>query len=117
MYNTKELNTMLLEAFPELKERFEDETSWDNGIETGSYIVYEDIFMPYVVQAFVDNDQESINRVMQFVEELSSSDDVDVKNLIGISIIDNVRMYDIEERFASLMGPNSRVLYNAWEND
>ena len=69
--------------------------------------------MPYVVQAFVDNDQESINRVMQFVEELSSSDDVDVKNLIGISIID----YDIEERFAILMGPNSRILYNAWEND
>ena len=26
-------------------------------------------------------------------------------------------MYDIEERFASIMGPNSRVLYNAWEND
>ena len=54
---------------------------------------------------------------MQFVEKLASSDDVDVKNLIGISIIDNVRMYDIEERFASIMGPNSRVLYNAWEND
>ena len=113
MYNTKELNTMLLEAFPELKERFENETSWDDGIETGSYVVYEDIFMPYVVQAFVDNDQESINRVMQFVERLASSDDVDVKNLIDISIID----YDIEERFASIMGPNSRVLYNAWEND
>ena len=30
---------MLLEAFPELKERFEDETSWDDGIETGSYAV------------------------------------------------------------------------------
>ena len=54
---------------------------------------------------------------MQFVEKLASSDDVDVKNLIGISIIDNVRMYDIEERFASIMGPNIRVLYNAWEND
>ena len=111
MYNTKELNTMLLEAFPELKERFENETSWDDGIETGSYIVYEDIFMPYVVQAFVDNDQESINRVMQFVERLASSDDVDVKNLIGISIID----YDIEERFASIMGPNIRILYNTWK--
>ena len=117
MYNTKELNTMLLEAFPELKERFEDQASWDDWIETGSYIVYEDIFMPYVVQAFVDNDQESINWVMQFVEKLASSDDVDVKNLIGISIIDNVRMYDIEERFESIMGPNSRILYNAWEND
>ena len=53
MYNTKELNTMLLEAFPELKERFEDETSWDDGIETGSYVVYEDIFMPHVVQALL----------------------------------------------------------------
>ena len=50
---------------------------------------------------------------MQFVERLASSDDVDVKNLIDISIID----YDIEERFESIMGPNSRVLYNAWEND
>lgn len=42
---------------------------------------------------------------MQFVERLASSDDVDVKNLIGISIID----YDIEERFASIMGPNSQT--------
>ena len=54
---------------------------------------------------------------MQFVEKLASNDDVDVKNLIGISIIDNVRMYDFEERFASIMGPNSRALYDAWENN
>lgn len=117
MYNTKELNTMLLETFPELKEKFEDETSWDDGIETGSYVVYEDIFMPFVVQAFVGDDQESINRIMLFVERLASIDDTDIKNLIGITIIDNVRMYDFEECFANLMGPNSRVLYDAWEND
>ena len=102
MYNTKELNTMLLEAFPELKERFEDETSWDDGIDTGSYVVYEDIFMPYVVQAFVDNDQESINRVMQFVEKLADAiiwmiQHPEMRSKMATKAIENVQRFSIEK--------------------
>ena len=44
----KELNSLLLEKFPELKKKFDDETSWQDGIETGSFIVFEDVFMPFL---------------------------------------------------------------------
>ena len=114
MYKPEEMNRILLDRFPELKNRFIEETSWQDGINTGSYVVYQDVLMPYIVECFSKNDTDAINRIIAFVEDLASSDDYEVRNLIGVTIIDNVRMYDIEDRFVSLMGPHSKILYDEW---
>ncbi|MBQ9046678.1 MAG: hypothetical protein IJ120_02150 [Solobacterium sp.] len=116
MYDQVKMNRLLLENFPELQDDFEKETSWNEGIETGSYVVYEDVFMPFIIRSFVDKDKNKIDRIMKFVEELSSSDDFEIRNLIGVTVIDNIRMYDIEKEFVPLMGSNTTKLYNEWES-
>ncbi len=45
----RDLNTLLLSKFPNLRDAFEKETSWQEGINTGCIVVFEDVFMPYIV--------------------------------------------------------------------
>ena len=44
---SKELNLKLIESFPEIKDVYFEETSWQDGDETGSHVVYADIFVPF----------------------------------------------------------------------
>lgn len=43
---SKELNLKLIEFFPEIKDVYFEETSWQDGDETGSHVVYAEIFVP-----------------------------------------------------------------------
>ena len=44
----KELNLKLIELLPEIKKMYEEETSWQEGDNTGSHIVFSDVFFPYI---------------------------------------------------------------------
>lgn len=111
MYDPADMNKLLLSRFPELKEDFEKETAWNEGIETGSYVVYEDVFMPFIIKSFAEKNKDDILRIMNFVEEMASSEDFEKRNLIGVTIIDNIRMYNIEDDFILHMGPCTKKMY------
>ncbi len=51
---SKELNENLLLNLSQLKKRFDDETSWQVGIDKGSIVVFEDILMPYVKEIVIN---------------------------------------------------------------
>ena len=67
---SKKLNGILLLTFPDLKEKFEKETSWQDGIDTGCFITFEDVFMPYVKEAVSKCDLNKIKEVFEFIEYL-----------------------------------------------
>ena len=48
--NSIELNKLLIEKFPNLIDDYCDEVGWQEGDETGSHIVYGDVFTPYIVK-------------------------------------------------------------------
>ena len=52
LMDSREFNSMLLNRFPNIKESFEKATSWQDGIDTGSTVVLEDVFMPYLLACF-----------------------------------------------------------------
>lgn len=45
---SKELNLKLIEALPEIKDVYNEEISWQEGDETGSHVVYADVFVPLI---------------------------------------------------------------------
>lgn len=51
MMKEKELNTSLIEEFPDIKESFVGETSWQDGLNTGCTVTYADVFIPYIVKS------------------------------------------------------------------
>ena len=107
----KELNENLLEKFPELKENFEEETSWQDGIETGSTVVYEDVFMPFVEEAIERRDEKAISRIFDFIEELAEVDDDYTKQLLMVCIFDNLMFFDDEINYEKWLRPNSLNLF------
>ena len=44
------LNEMLLEHFPELKVEFDNQTSWQEGMDTGCTVTYADVFAPFAAE-------------------------------------------------------------------
>ena len=48
--NSKELNEQLLMIIPSLRSKFDEICKCAEGIETGSTIVMEDVFLPYVIE-------------------------------------------------------------------
>ncbi|MCQ2796729.1 MAG: hypothetical protein MJ213_05495 [Bacilli bacterium] len=113
----KELNTKLLEKFPELNDKFNEQTSWQEGISTGSIVVFEDVFMPFIINAVEKNLTDSIKNIFEFVEELISSNDEYAKNVVEVAIIENIGSYDIKDKIAKFLLPESLKSYQASFSD
>lgn len=109
--NSKELNTLLLEKFPELQKKFDEETSWQEGIETGSFIIFEDVFMPFLESSVELNNKEMVERIYSFIEKLSEIDDEYVKNILYVAILENISSYDNPEPFFKPLKRKSMKIY------
>lgn len=109
--NSKELNTLLLERIPEVKDAFQKETSWQEGINTGSIVVFEDVFMPYIIYCVENDLKEETNICFNFVEECVCSDDYYQKEVVEVAIIENIKSYDIEKKLVSHLRKESLESY------
>ena len=109
--NSKELNTKLLEKFPELNEAFNKEVSWQDGISTGSIVVFEDDFMPFIINAIEKDLSDVIKKIFEFVEELVTSNDEYAKNVVEVAIIENIGSYDIKDKIIKHLLPKSLKSY------
>ena len=109
-----DLNLMLLKRFPELKDRFYEETSWQEGIDTGSFIVYEDVFNNYLEENMDLNNEEVINKCFDFIEELANIDDEYVLNLLVVGIFENMNAYKEKERYIKRLRVKSVEIFKRY---
>lgn len=107
----KELNELLLKTFPALKGPFEECVSWQDGLETGSTIVFEDVLMPYFIYCFEESLSEELKNIYEFIEQCVSSNDAYCKNVIEVAIIENIYSYDIRDELSSGLLENSMKSY------
>ena len=109
-----DLNLKLLERFPELKDRFDSEASWQYGIDTGSFIIYEDVFNNYLEENMDLNNEEVINKCFDFIEELSNIDDEYVLNLLVVGIFENMNAYTNKEDYIRRLRVKSLEIYKRY---
>ena len=86
-----ELNTLLLETFPELKDEFEEYTSWQDGLETGCFLVYEDLLLPLLKCALAGQDSRLLMRAGQFIDGLLSSGDEYAANVAIVGLLEGLK--------------------------
>ena len=110
--NPKELNNLLLKKFPELNSKFNEETSWQEGIETGSFIVFEDVFMPFLEVNVEMNNSDMVERIYSFIESLCDIDDEYVQNILYVAILENISSYANPEPFIKPLKEKSMKIYN-----
>lgn len=107
-----ELNKELINKFPQLTKNFEEETSWQDGFDTGSITVFEDIFMPYVIYCIENDLSDEIKKIFGYIEECTTSSDSYKKTVVDVAIIENIHSYDIAEKIVPHLLPASLKAYN-----
>jgi len=109
---SKELNEILLLKFPELKDKFDEETSWQDGIDTGCFITFEDVFMPYVKEVVRQSDINKINKVFEFIEYLSLIKDDYVENIVCVAILENIASFLDKEKYIKNFKDNTKKIFD-----
>ena len=97
---SKELNIKLIESFPEIRDIYYDETSWQDGDETGSHIVYADIFVPFIKEQISNGKESTIINIFNYIEKLIELNDEYTNEVIAFSVIESLLFdEDIENAF------------------
>lgn len=108
-----ELNGMLLKSFPQLEKSYSEEVSWQEGDDTGSHVVFGDVFTPYVRDCINENKTEELNRIFSFIESVLGTGDSYADEVVSFSVIESLSS-TINERpdIKALMGSVSAGILN-----
>ena len=87
----KQLNLLLIEKFPELKLKYQDDVDWQDGDETVSHIVYGDVFAPYVEECIDKKMDNKLKRIFTFIEEILSMNDTYSMEVILFSVLERIK--------------------------
>ena len=110
----------MLETFPEVREQYAKELRWISdtfqGQETGGQSLYFDrCFCDFLGRLLAGEkpDNKCLGRVFDFLENMASSDDVDVKDLLQTTVLEYLRSWDILQRTSEeLMLPETKKIFN-----
>lgn len=92
---SKELNLKLIEAFPEIKNVYLEETAWQEGDKTGSHVVYEDVFVPFIKMQINNKNKTLLAEIFEYIEKLLELDDKYANEVISLSVIESL-LFDEE---------------------
>jgi hypothetical protein len=107
-----ELNKMLVAELPELSEKYHQETSWQEGDDTGSHVVYGDVLAPAIEMQIEKGDLESAQQYLDFVEKVLELDDDYATNVITVSVLEFLFGGDADHPIIeSLLGEKSLEIW------
>ena len=112
--NEYELNSRMLSSFPELVGAFEEYASWQNGMHTGCFLTFEDILLPFAIDAIRAKDELLLTRIGAFIEELMTSGDDYSVNVATVGMLEGLKASG-ECPAGDFLGPASLKEYNALE--
>lgn len=110
--DTAQLNELLLEAFPELAEKFEDYTSWQDGMETGCFLTYEDLLLPFAREALDAEDVEKLARIGSFIDNLMNLGDEYAVNVATVGLLEGLKA-DGNDLIRQYLGTTSLEEYDS----
>jgi len=99
----KELNLKLITAFPELKACYDEETSWQEGDDTGSHVVFGDVLKPYLLKNIYVKNTSVVGDILSFLEEILSLNDLYADEVVAFSVFEGIIDEEIDMLFIEAM--------------
>ncbi len=105
----KLVNAALVEALPELREKYEEETAaW--GEEMGPHVIYGDLLNPFIAELLDSPEdpvtEERLRRVFAFLEKLLADPDPDFSDVARTTVAEDLESDPVRlQRGRSYMGP------------
>lgn len=107
---SRELNLKLLNYLPEIKEKYDEEVSWQDGDDTGSHVVFGDVVFPYIVEH--KEDSGVVRNCFAVIENLLKTNDEYAEEVVLLSVLENLLHEQPENRdWIEFMGEKTKVLY------
>ena len=106
-----ELNNIFNTAYPELKSEYEEEVCWQEGDDTGSHVVFGDVFTPYIERLLNDRDEVKTEKAFSFIEKILDMNDRYCDEVIAFSVLEKL-MDDLEsiESVKKIMGEKTQKI-------
>ncbi len=108
-------NNLILNMFPSIKEAFEENTSWQAGIETAIILTYEDVLVPYIVEQLNQNNLEQINKIVNLIEDMITSNDDYLFNVALIGVLEALRGKQVGQKIRDFLKERSLEEYDNLE--
>jgi len=120
MYSYSEIVNELLKEFPEISRRYAEELAWIQDTfqdqETrGQTIYFDRCFCDYIGRLLVSERQDNvkIKKVFVFLEDMATSEDLEVKNLLQVTVLEYLRSwYLLQRESEKLMQPETRKMFD-----
>jgi hypothetical protein len=101
--DSKKLNAMLIENFPNLIYKYKQEVEWQEGDDTGSHTVYGDVLAPYLVECIKQNNESEVIKILNFVERILKLNIKYSNEVVAFSILERI---EYEYRNSALLNKN-----------
>lgn len=109
-----EINTKLLEFIPKISDLFNTATKSQDGLDTGSTVVIEDVFMVYLKECIEKNRTDELINCTNFIEWLSDFiNDNYAGDVLIISIFEYIHFSDSKEELEKVLGPKAKEKYDS----
>lgn len=105
------MNKLLIEAFPELKDEFENYVSLQDGIDTGAFLTYEDVFRPRIERALETEDLSFLERAANFIEALYNSGDSYAMSVVYVGILEGLKANCDNQKVLAFLKPVTNALF------
>ena len=94
--DVKQLNQLLIDRFPELEKEYHEEVDWQEGDETGSHVVYGDVFTPYIEKNIIQQNNSEIQKAFSIIEEILARNEKYSDEVILLNVLERL-MLDKEQ--------------------
>jgi len=107
----EELNIKMINYFPSLKDKYDDEVGWQEGDKTGSHTVYGDVLTPYLVEKINQDDKKEVTNIFNFLEEIFMLNDEYANDVLTVSVLESILSLIKENmELVKCMGTKSKTI-------
>ena len=109
----EDLNRLILQHLPNIKDIYLDEVSWQEGDSTGSHIVYGDVLTPYLVKCIKNKRTKEVKTIFKLIEEILGLNDDYADEVIYLSVFESIAyIFDDYPDTILLLGYKSKKVLN-----
>lgn len=120
MYSYSEIVNTLLKEFPEISEQYAEEIAWlkdafQNKESKGQTIYFDRCFCDYIGHLLMDKQQNNLKmeRIFFFLENMATSGDGEVRNLLQISVLEYLRSWSLfQSKSEKFMLPETKKMFD-----
>ena len=115
----------LLQKFRKLNKRYAEDIDWirstfENESSKGQTVYFDRCFCDYIGRSLVNLSEHSdeLNHIFDFLEEMASSDDIEVQNLLQVTVLEYLgSWYNLRLLSEPRMGNATKEMFDIIKRD